>query len=442
MAGGHGGHGSPAPKKKASLYGLAEDIPGLGLEDFDAAVEEQKKAERSRSLQEGLFHSAALIRGENPGVLKPSSSIPDPVRNYVMKRGLAAQDQQAQVAAVENPDDDPASPVSQATRAALLKTPTGKAIADSLGGTWDSLPASKLKPFIPMYRASGDENPDNEAAPPDWGAPEGYTKKQAIQAGFAKRQEPQDGPLEPEIVERAARLRIPTTGRKREPVIADILTAERAAAEKREQKERPTTPADLRREFQSLPVVKDMQQVATSFEKIAGSSETGAGDIALIFNFMKMLDPGSTVREGEFATAASTGAVPDRVLHFYKKLDGDKLPPSARAQLKDEARRVFEVQRGRYDAAAGQYRRLAGDAADDVVLDLGYGAMGAGAAPAGAPPPARPSGLATPSVARMGAPAPARPAARIRVVSPEGRRGTIAPEELESALAAGWRRVE
>jgi hypothetical protein len=139
--------------------------------------------------------------------------------------------------------------------------------------------------------------------------------------------------------------------------------------------EKPKSASGLRAEFQGSKPAKDMSEVATSWEKIRGSSPTGAGDVALIFAFMKMLDPGSTVREGEFAQAASTGAVPDRVLHFYKRLDGDKLPPSARAQLKQEAERVYKAQRSRYDAAAAQYRRLAeqqGISPGDVVLDM-YG---------------------------------------------------------------------
>jgi hypothetical protein len=42
-------------------------------------------------------------------------------------------------------------------------------------------------------------------------------------------------------------------------------------------------------------------------------------DIALIFSFMKTLDPGSTVREGEFATAANAGGIPDRIVATYNK---------------------------------------------------------------------------------------------------------------------------
>jgi hypothetical protein len=41
----------------------------------------------------------------------------------------------------------------------------------------------------------------------------------------------------------------------------------------------------------------------------SASDPSAAGDLALIFNYMKMLDPGSTVREGEFATAQDSAGV-------------------------------------------------------------------------------------------------------------------------------------
>jgi len=145
----------------------------------------------------------------------------------------------------------------------------------------------------------------------------------------------------------------------------------------------------LRKEFQALPAYKDMQQVETSVKKIRGSSDTGAGDIALIFNYMKMLDPGSTVREGEFAQAASTGAVPDRVFYFYKRLEGDKLPPSARRELKAEAERVYGAQKVQFDETAAAYKgyaKVRGVAPEHVIFGSEPPAAPAGAAPAPSDP--------------------------------------------------------
>jgi len=51
-----------------------------------------------------------------------------------------------------------------------------------------------------------------------------------------------------------------------------------------------------------------------------------AAQIGLIFSYMKMLDPTSTVREGEYATAQNTAGVDDKVRNAYNKVrDGSFL---------------------------------------------------------------------------------------------------------------------
>jgi hypothetical protein len=68
------------------------------------------------------------------------------------------------------------------------------------------------------------------------------------------------------------------------------------------------------------------------YEYAQGSS--GFGDHALIFRYMKFLDPTSTVREGEFATVEQTGSVPDMVVNMYNKaISGQKLRPEQRQEI-------------------------------------------------------------------------------------------------------------
>jgi hypothetical protein len=65
---------------------------------------------------------------------------------------------------------------------------------------------------------------------------------------------------------------------------------------------------DLRKEFTTL--AKPFREIRDAFARVEESSkaESAAGDLALIFNFMKMLDPGSVVRESEFRTAEDAKA--------------------------------------------------------------------------------------------------------------------------------------
>jgi hypothetical protein len=63
--------------------------------------------------------------------------------------------------------------------------------------------------------------------------------------------------------------------------------------------------------------------------------QSGAGDIALVTSFMKMLDPGSVVRETEFATAANAGGLLARLTGLAKKVeDGQFLSAQQRADFK------------------------------------------------------------------------------------------------------------
>jgi len=57
-------------------------------------------------------------------------------------------------------------------------------------------------------------------------------------------------------------------------------------------------------------------------------------DISMVFNYMKMLDPGSTVRESEYATARDTAGVPQEIVNTFNKLQGGGF-------LSDAQRRSF-----------------------------------------------------------------------------------------------------
>lgn len=79
--------------------------------------------------------------------------------------------------------------------------------------------------------------------------------------------------------------------------------------------------------------------------RASAADGTGAGDIALITSFMKMLDPGSVVRETEFATARDTGGL-------LTKLQGLATKVRSGSFLSDEQRKSFSKLAGDYLAAA------------------------------------------------------------------------------------------
>lgn len=62
-----------------------------------------------------------------------------------------------------------------------------------------------------------------------------------------------------------------------------------------------------------------------------GEEPSGASDIALLIGYMKTLDPGSVVRETEYATAKNAGGVSERVRNIFNNVrDGVILTPKLR----------------------------------------------------------------------------------------------------------------
>lgn len=88
----------------------------------------------------------------------------------------------------------------------------------------------------------------------------------------------------------------------------------------------------------------EFEKVNSAFGRIKASAvdPSPAGDLALIFNFMKVLDPGSTVREGEFANAQNAGGVGERVQSLYNNiLEGTRLTPKQRADFVGRSKKLF-----------------------------------------------------------------------------------------------------
>ena len=103
---------------------------------------------------------------------------------------------------------------------------------------------------------------------------------------------------------------------------------------------------DLRKEFTIQ--VKPFIELSQAYQKIetAAKNSSPAGDIALVYGFMKVLDPGSVVREGEFATAQNAGSVPESVRNMYNRaMSGERLGENTRLDFLNQARNIIESQR-------------------------------------------------------------------------------------------------
>jgi len=114
----------------------------------------------------------------------------------------------------------------------------------------------------------------------------------------------------------------------------------------------------LRKEYTAL--TKDFRTVQDSFNKLKSTSPSGAGDLSMLFAYMKILDPGSVVRESEFASAASAGGLGEKLQNAVKRIqEGGWLGPELRQEFIDEATNVYKAQQQSYEQIRGQYTGLA-----------------------------------------------------------------------------------
>lgn len=118
-----------------------------------------------------------------------------------------------------------------------------------------------------------------------------------------------------------------------------------------------TPPKDTTEAFTQENVLRDdftkasskFDIISSSYGRViaSGKDPSAAGDLALIFNYMKILDPGSVVRESEFATAETSRAflednVPSFILRARDKiLFGARLAPKQRLDFLNRAEMLF-----------------------------------------------------------------------------------------------------
>lgn len=121
----------------------------------------------------------------------------------------------------------------------------------------------------------------------------------------------------------------------------------------------------LREEYTKTPIVRDFQQVQVAYNQISGAlkSPSAAGDLAAATKFMKLLDPGSVVRESELGMAMAATGVMDKASNYYNLLKtGQKLTPEQRKDFMNVAGTLYKASENVVIPLQSQYRGLAAEA--------------------------------------------------------------------------------
>lgn len=88
--------------------------------------------------------------------------------------------------------------------------------------------------------------------------------------------------------------------------------------------------SDFNKETEPFRTLDDM----VSRVKAGADDTSGQNDVALLYSFMKLLDPGSVVRESEYATAARVGSLLTKAQQWLgEAATGQKLTPENRKEI-------------------------------------------------------------------------------------------------------------
>jgi len=140
-----------------------------------------------------------------------------------------------------------------------------------------------------------------------------------------------------------------------------------------------TAQADsLRKEFTGLAEVKEFKTVRDSYAQIksVAKDDSAAGDLSLIFSYMKLLDPNSVVRETEFANAQNAAGVPDKVQNIWNRArNGERLTGDQRKDFIGKAETIYDSRYKQIKPTITQYEDLAKKRKldpKDVIFDIQF----------------------------------------------------------------------
>lgn len=152
----------------------------------------------------------------------------------------------------------------------------------------------------------------------------------------------------------------------------------------------------LRNEWDGDPITKNTKGIAEGFGKIESAylSNDPADYMTMIYGLMKMQDPASSVKEGEFKTGEGIGGWPEKWQTMFQKATGDVrggITQNQKESIMHQARQIYEAQLQRQAQVNASYTDMAtryGMNPSNVVLDSVLKPMKNDKAPAtqGAPP--------------------------------------------------------
>lgn len=114
----------------------------------------------------------------------------------------------------------------------------------------------------------------------------------------------------------------------------------------------------LGKAFRNEPIYKDYSDMKTAYSQVLTSLTQGTpiGDVAGATKIMKLLDPGSVVRESELGIAMAAAGRMDRLSNYFSMWkSGEKLTPTQREDFKALANELYAAAAQSYNNKRKEY---------------------------------------------------------------------------------------
>jgi hypothetical protein len=322
----------------------AQPAPG-----FEEALAEDKASRDRAGLQTGLSQAAALLRNQNVPTLQ-SRPQDDGMKAWVARQAATNQAQDAALKpleiaarfrALKGGENGPGATPAETTPDEILVN-----LAERRG--LSGAEADALRPYpktaLEMFKAPDKE--DTFAPPTDDQVKRG--KATGVSAPAARESSVQyEGRISAAAKDKA--------GRDSQAGASTI---------------------ELRKEFKNDEVVKATTDLHQAITKIRKMPENGFGDIGLIYSYIKILDPGSVVKEGEVALSREPTPLLSKLQIAYSKAaNGRVLDAALIRDLKATAEAEWGAQMDAYQSVEDYYRGLATDVGvkpEHVIVKYGY----------------------------------------------------------------------
>ena len=117
----------------------------------------------------------------------------------------------------------------------------------------------------------------------------------------------------------------------------------------------------LRGDFRSEPIYKAHQEVQSAYSQIQQALKMASpvGDLAGATKIMKLLDPGSVVRESELGMAMAASGAMDRLINYAGNvINGTKLTPTQRKEGQALADGLYKESATQYNNKRAEYQGI------------------------------------------------------------------------------------